>query len=103
MRSHHYFVYITTNKNKTTLYVGVTNDLPLRLQQHHDDALGLQKHFAGRYSCYHLVYYEYFQDIEEAIAREKQLKGWRRSKKEALIVSFNPQWRFLNEEVKENL
>lgn len=103
MKSHHYFVYITTNDNKTVLYTGVTNDLPFRLQHHHQDALQKRQHFSGKYSCYHLVYYEYFENIEKAIAREKQLKGWRRYKKEALIEAFNPQWRFLNEEVRENL
>jgi putative endonuclease len=103
MKSHHYFLYITTNVNKSVLYIGVTNDLPYRLHQHREEALHKRKSFAGRYNCYLLIYFEYFQDIEQAIAREKQLKGWRRSKKEALIESLNPQWQFLNEEIKEDL
>lgn len=99
MKSHHYFVYITTNKIKTVLYIGVTNNITYRLSQHQQDAIGEQKHFTGKYNCTHLVYYEYFQNIHHAIDREKQLKKWVRQKKEQLIKSFNPEWKFLNDKL----
>ncbi|QKG80798.1 GIY-YIG nuclease family protein [Tenuifilum thalassicum] len=96
---HNYFVYIVTNATKTVLYVGVTNNLRARLYQHMQDAITDKLHFTGKYNAYFLVYWERFDSIEDAISREKQLKGWRRSKKEALISEFNPEWRFLNDEV----
>ena len=89
---HNYFVYILTNKNKNVLYVGVTNDLSRRIQEHQN---GLPKGFTKKYNCYNLVYYEYFTDINMAIQREKQIKKWRREKKEKLISDFNPGWEFL--------
>jgi putative endonuclease len=99
--THNYFVYITTNKNKTVLYTGVTNDLFTRLFQHQQNAKPFtHSSFAGKYNAYYLLYYERFEFIEHAIEREKEIKGWRRSKKEALINSINPDWRFLNDEVK---
>jgi putative endonuclease len=99
--THNYFVYITTNKNKTVLYTGVTNDLRARLSQH----LQASQHFpsssfAGKYNAVFLLYYERFGEIEHAIEREKEIKGWRRSKKEVLINSINPQWKFLNDEIE---
>jgi len=96
---HNYFVYITTNKRKTTLYTGVTNNLPYRLWQHEEDSKARKKTFAGRYNCYHLIYFEHFDFIQDAIAREKEIKGWTRKKKEALINNLNPEWRFLNNEI----
>ena len=76
-------IYILTNKNKTTLYVGVTADLFSRLQEHKS---GLnKKSFTYRYNLYYLVYYEVHSSILEAIAREKEIKKWRREKKECLI------------------
>jgi putative endonuclease len=95
--THNYFIYITTNLNKTVLYTGVTNDLAGRIQQHKDDVKSGKKTFAARYNCTHLVYYEHFDFVEDAIDREKQIKGWKRYKKENLINSFNPTWRFLEE------
>lgn len=95
-RPHDYYVYILTNKNKTTLYIGVTNDLKRRLYEHrHNDD---KSSFTKRYNCFYLIYFEYFNGINEAIDREKQLKGWKRNKKENLIYDFNPDWKFLNEE-----
>ncbi|WP_440120343.1 GIY-YIG nuclease family protein [Tenacibaculum sp. Ill] len=94
-----YVVYIITNKNKTTLYIGVTNNLQKRLSQHYFDSEHAKKSFSGKYNCYYLVYYETFESVNEAIHREKELKKWRREKKEALINSFNPEWYFLNNEV----
>ena len=97
---HNYFVYITTNKNKTVLYTGITNDLYRRLQQHKENSIPFSHpSFAGRYNSYFLLYYERFQQVEDAIAREKEIKGWRREKKELLINSFNPEWKFLNDEI----
>ncbi len=94
-----YYVYIITNKNKTTLYIGVTNNIQRRLSQHYFDSQNARKSFAGKYNCYYLLYYEVFENSNIAIAREKQLKKWRREKKEQLIATVNPNWDFLNDEV----
>ena len=95
----HYYVYILTNDYRTTLYIGVTNNLQKRIGQHYFDSQNAKKSFAGKYSCYHLVYYERFDNATAAIAREKELKKWRRKKKNTLISDFNPNWEFLNNEV----
>ena len=97
--THNYFVYIVTNVAKTVLYVGVTNNLRVRLFQHKMDAMNEKSHFTGKYNAYHLIYWERFEFVDDAIRREKQLKGWSRKKKEALISQFNPEWDFLNDEV----
>lgn len=97
--SHNYFVYILTNSNKTVLYTGVTNDLQVRLQEHELDSKEKKLHFAGKYNCIYLVYWERHQWIQHAIEREKEIKGWLRSKKDVLISEFNPEWKFLNEEI----
>ncbi len=83
-----FFVYIMTNRSRT-LYVGVTNNLERRVYEHKNH---LVKGFTFRYRIDMLVYYEMTQDVEVAIAREKQIKGWLRSKKIALIDSMNPEW-----------
>lgn len=99
--THNYYVYITTNKNKTVLYIGVTSDLKARMYQHEQNAKPFtHKSFAGKYNAYFLLYYEHFEWIEQAIAREKELKGWRRSKKEELINKQNPTWKFLNDSLE---
>ena len=99
MRFHNYFVYILTNKVKTVLYIGVTNNLSIRLQQH---IAGLNEFsFTSKYNCFYLVYFEHFQYIEDAILREQELKGWSRAKKNALIKSDNKEWKFLNDDVIE--
>jgi putative endonuclease len=100
MWSYNFYVYITTNPIKTVLYVGVTNDLPRRLQEHTENR-GNPKTFAGKYYCHNLVYYEHFTHINYAIDREKEIKKWSRAKKNTLIASLNPEWKFLNEEVME--
>ena len=88
-----YFVYFMSNESKM-LYVGVSNDLMKRVSQHKS------KHIPGftqKYNLYKLVYFEQFGDIRAAIAREKEIKGWLRSKKVALIVTENPHWKDLAE------
>lgn len=99
MRDHNYFVYILTNKNKTVLYTGVTNDLETRLDQHQNNQFN-NNSFTKRYNCFYLLYYERHTFIDHAIEREKQIKGWLRSKKVALIEKDNPEWKFLNDEIK---
>jgi len=96
--THNYYVYILTNKIKTVLYIGVTNELKERLYWHHNPEANT-KAFTAKYKCFYLVYFEHFQDIQQAIKREKELKGWKREKKVALINTFNPEWKFLNEEI----
>ena len=93
---HRYCVYITTNKNKTTLYVGVTSNIQRRLQQHYEASFSGRKTFTGRYNCYYLIYIEGFRSIRKAIQREKEIKKWRREKKLRLIHCFKPEWAFLN-------
>ena len=99
--THNYCVYILTNKAKRVLYTGVTNNLKRRLSEHLADAEGLKKHFAGKYNCTYVVYFEQFQWIQHAIEREKEIKGWTRVKKINLIDSFNPEWKFLNNEIED--
>lgn len=96
-----YYIYIVTNINKTTLYTGVTNNLSARLTEHWQNRNSF-KTFAGRYSCYNLVYFETFKYINDAIAREKEIKKFNRKKKNQLIHSQNPDWTFLNEKICGN-
>ncbi|MCF8462238.1 MAG: GIY-YIG nuclease family protein [Flavobacteriales bacterium] len=96
--THNYFVYIITNKMKTVLYTGMTNNLERRLSEHEQPDTN---RFTGKYKCHHLLYWERFQYAEEAIAREKQIKGWTRKKKDDLISAFNPERKYLNEDVKD--
>ena len=100
MKNHNYFIYITTNPKKTTLYIGVTNDLEKRLNEHFENR-GNSKTFAGKYYCYNLIYFERYNDINQAIEREKELKKWSRKKKEALINKLNLNWEILNKNVWE--
>ena len=88
----HYYVYILTNKSRT-LYTGVTNNLERRLYEHKQK---LVPGFASRYNITQLVYFEETQDVHAALAREKEIKGWLRKKKVALIESTNPEWRDLS-------
>ena len=85
------YVYLLTNPNRTVLYIGVTNDLNRRLAEHSNN-LGNHSKFTGRYQTNLLVYFEILPDATQAIAREKELKGWSRLKKENLIAGFNPEW-----------
>ncbi len=82
------WVYIMRSRSRC-LYVGVTSDLAGRLWEHKE---GVYEGFSKKYRTQQLVYYEFFNDIETAIAREKQLKGWSRAKKIALIEKTNPTW-----------
>jgi putative endonuclease len=92
-------VYIVTNQYRTTLYIGVTNNLQRKISQHYLDSINAKKSFAGKYNCVYLVYYEIHDCPQTAINREKELKKWRRSKKNNLISSFNPKWETLNQQV----
>jgi len=83
-----YHVYIMANRSKT-LYAGVTNNIAQRVYQHKNK---LVPGFTSRYNTATLVYIEETGDVRAAIAREKQIKGWRRSKKIALVESLNPEW-----------
>jgi putative endonuclease len=90
-------VYIMANKNNTTLYVGVTSNIVSRIYEHKEKVY--PKSFTAKYNLNKLVYFEGFHSIEEAIAREKQIKGGSRKKKVQLIKSTNPLWKDLYEEV----
>jgi len=81
-----YYTYILSNKNDTTLYIGVTNGLARRVAEHRS---GIIPGFTQKYNCHKLVYFEEYSDIDQAITREKQLKKWSRTKKEALIDTKN--------------
>lgn len=89
-----YFVYIMTNPSKT-LYTGVTNSIRRRVREH---KLKLTPGFAAKYNINRLVYFETFEDVRNAIEREKQIKAWTRAKRVALIDSANPKWDDLSRE-----
>jgi putative endonuclease len=86
---HRYYVYILTNVSRNVMYVGVTNNLENRVAEHR---AGTGSVFTRRYKLHVLVYAEDYQYIEDAIAREKEVKAWRRSKKNALVEAANPTW-----------
>ena len=92
-----YYVYILSNNHKNVIYTGITSHLVKRVYEHknHFD----KKSFAARYNVENLVYYEVTSDIESAIAREKQIKGWNRKRKVKLIRSKNPNWDDLYESI----
>ena len=93
------FIYILTNKTQTVLYVGVTSNLPQRILDHKEKKY--KNSFSGKYNVNQLVYWESFQEIGDAIMREKQLKGGSRQKKLDLINLLNPEWNDLYESIKE--
>ena len=95
------YIYIVTNKHRTTLYIGVTSSLTGRTYEHKEHKY--KNSFTGKYNAEYLVYYEIFDSIEAAIEREKQLKKWNRKKKEALINTINPEWRDLYNDVLREL
>ena len=87
------FVYILSNWDDSVLYIGVTSNLPKRLYEHRN---GLVEGFTKKYNVHKLVYYEEASYMRSAIEREKQLKGWTRAKKNALIQTLNPEWKDLS-------
>lgn len=93
---HQYWIYILSNYTRSTLYIGMTNDLYRRYQEHQN---GEVDGFTQTYQCHYLLYYEEYSQVEDAIAREKQLKGWTRKKKENLIKMMNPNLKDLSEEL----
>ena len=95
-QDYNFWVYIMTNDHDTVLYIGVTNDLARRISEHR---AGEIPGFTANYRCKKLIYYEPCTDVRDAIAREKQLKKWSRSKKVALIATLNPRWKDLAPEI----
>ena len=93
------FVYILTNKNNTVLYTGVTSELRARIDQHKSKYY--PNSFTAKYNCNKIVWYEQLEYIEDAIAREKQIKAGNRMKKEELIQKMNPEWIDLWDEIQE--
>ena len=92
------YVYFMCSLNHSTLYVGVTSNLPSRVYQHKTKMY--PNSFTAKYNCVKLVYYNWFDTIMAAIAEEKRIKGGSRKKKEALINSMNPEWKDLYEQVR---
>jgi putative endonuclease len=92
MREYHFYVYIMASRSRT-LYIGFTSRLQLRVQQHKQ---GVFEGFTNAYDCHRLVYFEHYQTATVAIAREKQLKRWSRSKKIVLLEKENPTWEDLS-------
>jgi putative endonuclease len=89
-----YYVYILTNWNNKVLYTGVTNNLERRVYEHKNKA---DNGFTAKYNVNKLVYFDFTNDVRNAIEREKQIKGWSREKKNKLVESINPEWRDLSE------
>ena len=90
-----YYTYILTNRNNKVMYIGMTNNLERWLYEHrHHVVAG----FTSKYNVGKLVYYESTDNVNAAIVREKQLKGWKRARKNALVESTNPTWRDLSED-----
>ena len=90
-----YYVYILTNWNDKVMYIGVTNNLERRLFEHQNELI---EGFTKTYHVHKLAYFEETSDVRAAIAREKQLKGWRREKKNDLVEIMNPTWKDLSED-----
>jgi putative endonuclease len=88
-----YYVYLLTNWNDKVMYVGMTNDLKRRMYEHKTKAV---KGFTEKYNLDKLVYFEATSDVHSAIAREKEIKKWRREKKNALVAGTNPEWKDLS-------
>lgn len=95
MMNRNYYIYILTNWDNTVMYIGVTNNLKRRLFEH---KIKLIDGFSKKYNCNKLVYFELFFDINEAIRREKEIKKWRREKKNNLVESMNPEWKDLSDQ-----
>ena len=93
------YIYFLANHYNNVLYIGVTNDIVRRVAEH---KAKINKGFTCKYNCDKLVYYEMYNSITDAIAREKQLKNWKREWKNKLINEFNPEWKDLSEEIGIN-
>ena len=93
VEEHPYYVYLLTSKNNRVMYVGVTNDLARRVYEHQNK---LVKGFTEKYNVNKLVYYEQTSDVFTALSKEKEIKKWRREKKNALVVQTNPEWNDLS-------
>ncbi len=93
------YVYILASRKNGTLYIGVSDDLVQRTWEHKNNVV---KGFTEKYGVHDLVYYEIYQDIEEAILREKRMKEWKRYWKIKLINKFNPEWKDLYEDIKKS-
>jgi putative endonuclease len=91
-KEHCYFVYLIASRSRT-LYCGVTSDVETRVKQHRNGTFG---GFTSQYKCTRLAWFERFVSVDNAIAREKEIKGWRREKKVALIEVENPTWEDLS-------
>ena len=98
MQQKKFYIYIVTNARNNVLYTGVTNNLKERILEHYTRK-EKGSAFTSKYNCYYLLFYESFDYINNAIAREKEIKGWNRKKKLELIGSFNPKFKFLNQEL----
>jgi len=96
LRDYNFWIYIVTNEHGSVLYIGMTNDLARRISEHR---AGEIPGFTANYRCRTLAYYEHCTNVQDAIAREKQLKKWSRSKKVGLIATMNPRWNDLAPEV----
>lgn len=96
MKNHNYYVYIMANQNRKVIYIGITDDLERRVYEHKNKLLD---GFTKKYNLTKLIYYEHTNDVNAAIQREKQIKKWRREKKDKLIASFNPEWKDLSESI----
>jgi putative endonuclease len=90
-------VYILSSQNRRALYIGITTNLSRRLEEHRRGMV----HHTARYNISRLIYFESFETAPDAIAREKQIKNWRREKKLVLINRSNPEWRDLSPEINE--
>ena len=90
-----YYVYLITNWNNKVIYVGMTNDLQRRIFEHKEKQV---KGFTEKYNVHKLVYFEQTSDVETALNREKEIKKWRREKKDKLVEDTNPSWRDLSED-----
>lgn len=93
MKDRHYYVYILTNWNNEVMYVGMTNNLERRMYEHKNK---LVDGFTKKYNVFKLVYYELGNDVNAVIAREKEIKKWRREKKDNLVKTLNPEWKDLS-------
>ena len=91
-----YYIYILSNWNDKVIYIGVTNNLKRRVYEHKNEIID---GFTKKYHVHKLVYYETTTDVKAVLEREKQLKGWKREKKDSLVTDMNPNWKDLYDEI----